>query len=240
MTDLLAAAADDRKALGELKRRGFADPRAALANLHALTPEPADALLLTPLLPRLLQALSEAPDPDMALNNLERLASQGERAALYRLLGSHPGAVHLVAKLGGTSQFLADTLRRRPTLLSWLLEPGTMRQWLADELEAELEQSARTFDRPEARWNALRRFKYRQLLRIGCRDILGDADLTVTTEELSRLADACLGAAGRFAEEKLQRLYGIPVGADGTPRSRRDRDGQARRRRAQLFLGHRR
>jgi glutamate-ammonia-ligase adenylyltransferase len=216
MTNLLAAAADDRKALSELKRLGFADPRAALANLHALTPDPVDAELLDPLLPRLLNEMSEAPDPDMALNNLERLAAQGERAALFRLLGSHPGAVHLIAKLGGTSQFLADTLRRRPTLLAWLLEPGTMRQWLADELEAELDQSARVFDRPEARWNALRRFKYRQLLRIGCRDILGDADLTVTTEELSRMADVCLSAAWRWAEEELRQRYGLPRGEDGT------------------------
>ncbi len=217
MKHLLAAAADDRKALSELKRLGFADARAALANLHAMTPDPVDAELLDPLLPRLLKEISEAPDPDMALNNLERLAAQGERAALFRLLGSHPGAVHLTAKLGGTSQFLADTLRRRPTLLPWLLEPGTMRQWLADELEGELDQSARAFDRPEARWNALRRFKYRQLLRIGCRDILGDADLTVTTEELSRLADVCLSAAWRWAEEDLRQRYGEPRGEDGTP-----------------------
>ena len=217
MKHLFAAAADDKKALALLKRLGFADPRAALANLHALTPDPLDAELLEPLLPKLLHEMSEAPDPDMALNNLERLASQGERAALFQLLGSHPGAVHLVAKLGGTSQFLADTLRRRPTLLPWLLEPGTMRQWLADELEAELEQSARVFDRHEARWNVLRRFKYRQLLRIGCRDILGDADLTVTTEELSRMADVCLSAAWRWAEADLRQRYGEPRGEDGTP-----------------------
>ena len=217
MTNLLAAAADDRKALGELKRLGFADPRAALANLHALTPDPLDAEHLAPFLPRLMQVMAEAPDPDMALNNLERLASQGERAALFRLLQAHPGALHLLAKLGGTSQFLADTLRRRPTLFPWLLEPGTMRQWLADDLEVELEQSARAFDRPEGRWNALRRFKYRQLLRIGCRDILGDADLTVTTEELSRLADVCLAAAWRWTQAELREHYGETRDADGAP-----------------------
>src|SRR5262249_12000463 len=99
------------------------------------------------------------------------------------------------ARRGGGGQFLADRLGRRPTLLSWLLEPSTMRQWLGDELAADLEQSAQAFDRAEGRWNALRRFKYRQLLRIGSRDILGDADLTVTTEELSRMADVCLAAA---------------------------------------------
>ncbi len=217
MTNLLTAAPDDKTALRELKRLGFAEPRAALANLHALTPEPRDAELLGPFLPRLLQELSEAPDPDMALNNLERLASQGERPAFFRVLGSHPGALHLIARLGGTSQFLADTLRRHPTLFPWLLEGTTMRQWLGDELVAALAQTTSTFERPEARWNALRRFKYRQLLRIGCRDILGDADLTVTTEELSRLADVCLGAARRWAEERLTARYGIPRAPDGEP-----------------------
>ena len=97
MIDLLKARPNDRRALAELKRLGFAEPRTALGNLHALTPDPHDAGLLAPLLPRLLQEMSEAPDPDMALNNLERLAAQGERAALFRLLGGHPGALHLVA-----------------------------------------------------------------------------------------------------------------------------------------------
>jgi len=214
--DLLKARPNDRKALAELKRLGFAEPARALANLHAMTPDPRDAELLSPVLSRLLAELSEAPDPDMALNNLERLVAQGERPAFFRLLGGHPGAFQLVARLGGTSQFLADTLRRRPTLFSWLLEPGTLRQWLADELAAGLSQSASPFDRPEGRWNALRRFKYRQLLRIGSRDILGDADLTVTTEELSNLADVCLAAAWHWAEEDLRRRYGEPRAEDGT------------------------
>jgi len=216
MIDLLRAGTRNRRALAELKRRGFAEPGRALANLHELAPTPTEGALLEPLLPRLLAELAVAPDPDMALNNLERLAAQGDRAALLRTLGAHPGAIHLLAGLGGTSQFLADTLRRYPQLLAWLLEPRVMRQWLGDELEAELNAGLAPFARREARWNALRRFKYRQLLRIGSRDILGDADLTVTTEELSRLADVCLAAACRWAEEALEPLYGVPTAPDGT------------------------
>jgi len=215
MTDLLAAAADDRKALGELKRRGFADPRAALANLHALTPEPADALLLTPLLPRFLQALSEAPDPDMALNNLERYTATVDRTVFFRTLTDHPGAIPLLARLGGASQFLADALRRRPNSLAWLLEPRTMRVWLADDLTADLALSLQAFTGRETRMNALRRFKYRHVLRIGARDLLGDADLSVTTDELARLADVCLGEACRMAEADARARLGAPLDADG-------------------------
>src|SRR5512132_3658500 len=213
--NLLTAAPRDRKALAELKRLGFANPRAALVNLHALTPEPHDAELLAPLLPRLLQALAESPDPDMALNNLERLAAQGDRVALFRLLGAHPGALHLIARLGGTSQFLADTLRRHPTLFPWLLDGQTMRQWHGDELAAALEQTTSAFERLDARWNALRRFKYRQLLRIGARDLLGDADLAVTTEELSRLADACLAQATADALADARARFGGPLDTAG-------------------------
>src|SRR5262245_50858658 len=127
--DLLAVAPDDPRALRDLERAGFDEPARALANLHGIAPTPMEGALLAPLLPRLLLELRAAPDPDMALNNIERLAAQGDRAAFIRILGAHPGAVHLLSRLGGTSQFLADTLRRRPQLFSWLLEPATMRQW---------------------------------------------------------------------------------------------------------------
>ena len=153
----------------------------------------------------------------MALNNLERFAASVDRLVLFRTMAEHPGAATLLVRIGGASQFLADTLRRHPTFLPWLLEPATMRQWLADELADDLAASARSFTAREARLNALRRFKYRQLLRIGSRDILGDADLTVTTEELSRLADVSLEAAWQWARERLEALYGTPVGPDGAP-----------------------
>lgn len=198
-----------------IARLGFADAVRALADLQRLTPTPREAELLLPALPRLLGELAAAPDPDMALNNLERLAQTVHRSVLYATLDDHPQAGHLLAVLGGTSQALSDVLRRHPTFLPWLLDPRAMRQWLPDELAGELAQSLAPFSEPEHRWNVLRRFKSRHLLRIGSRDLLGDADLTVTTEELSRLADVCLDAAWRLAEEELRRRYGVPRAASG-------------------------
>ncbi|HET7344139.1 MAG TPA: glutamate-ammonia-ligase adenylyltransferase, partial [Methylomirabilota bacterium] len=159
--------------------------------------------------------LSASADPDMALNNVERYAAVVDRHILFRTLGDHPGAIPLLARVGGASQFLADALRRRPSNLAWLLEPRAMRVWLPDDLAADLAQSLEAFTSREARMNALRRFKYRHVLRIGARDLLGDADLSVTTEELSRLADVCLAEAWRMADAAVRARVGAPLDGDG-------------------------
>ncbi len=153
----------------------------------------------------------------MALNNLERYAAAVDRAVLFRTLAEHPGAAHLLARVGGSSQVLADALLRRPTTLAWLLEPATMRVWFAEDYTADLARSLEPFTKREVRMNALRRFKYRHLLRIGARDLLGDAEVGVTTEELSRLADACLDEASRLADAEARARWGAPRDASGAP-----------------------
>src|SRR5439155_1052851 len=165
--------------------------------------------------PRLAAELAASPDPDMALNNLERHAAVVDRSVLFLTLAEHPGAAALLARVLGASQFLADALRRRPSNLAWLLEPATMRVWLLEDLAADLAQALALFEARDARMKALRRFKYRHLLRIGARDLLGDADLAVTTEELARLADVCLAEALRAADAAARAASGPPRGGDG-------------------------
>jgi len=151
----------------------------------------------------------------MALNNLERYAEVVDRSVLFMTLAQHPGAAPLLARVGGSSQALADALRRRPSALAWLLEPRAMRVWFPEDLAADLAQALGPFEAREPRMNALRRFKYRHLLRIGARDLLGDADLAVTAEELAHLADACLAEALRFADAAARKAWGAPLGARG-------------------------
>lgn len=145
-------------------------------------------------------------DPNRALANLASLTPTPWEAELFT--PALPG-------LGGGSQILSDTLRRHPTFLHWLLEPATMRQWAKDELARELARDLTPFSRAQARWNVLRRFKYRHLLRIGSRDLLGDADLTVTTEELSRVADVVVSAAWQMTAEGLNAQHGVPLTPTG-------------------------
>ena len=122
----------------------------------------------------------------MALNNIERLAAAAlDRRGLYVLLASHPEAVPVLTTLVATSQFLADALIRSPQTVPWLLDPRVMQPRSREAMHGEVAAACRPFRTEEGRLNALRRVKRRELCRIGLRDVLGDADLVATTQELS-------------------------------------------------------
>ena len=174
---------------------GFSDPAAALANLHALTPTPREAELLAP-------ALAAAAGRAGGLAGSRHGAQQPralrrqvvDRAGVPAALAAHPGA----APAAGAPRRHEPVPRRRAAAAPdgscrGCSSRATMRRWFAEELRGGSGRERSAVPGREARMNALRRFKYRHLLRIGCRDLLGDADLAVTTEELSHLADACLG-----------------------------------------------
>ena len=86
----------------------------------------------------------------------------------------------------------------------------------------------------------MRRFRQRETLRVGYNDIVRGLPLEVITLDLSHLADACVEAAYRLARRRAEARHGVPRGRDGEPGAvRRPRPRQARRRGAQLQLGHR-
>jgi len=210
-TDFLDPAVPPPACLAALAALGFGDPAGALANLRRLAETPDLRDQLAPLIPRLLRHVGASADPDMALNNLERLAAAAlDRRSFYTLLGAHPEALPILTALGATSQFLADALVRSPQIVPWLLDARVMRTRSREEMQEEVAQACRPFRTEDARLAALRRVKRRELCRIGLRDILGDADLVTTTQELSELADACLAQAWAIVEPGLQARYGAP------------------------------
>ncbi len=150
--------------------------------------------------------MQRSPDPAMALTNLLRFAeSTASVATLFNDLLQYPVLLETLVKIFGYSQYLSDILVRDPELFRWLTasdvmtKPGTRAYFTA-----EAARILGMFQRAERRMDALRRFSRREILRIGARDILGEADIVAVTGEVSMLADCLVHAAYQVAEQELR------------------------------------
>jgi glutamate-ammonia-ligase adenylyltransferase len=177
---------------------GFVDTtqtRAALLELtQGLT---RSSRLMQQLLPVILDWLSASPDPDLGLLQLRKLAEGPTRSvALATTFRDQPGAAERVCRVLGSSRVVGDALLRQPEAVELLGDDEwiTTERSAADLHESALETLGWRADR-EARRAGLRRFKRRELLRIGARDVLRMAPVEVTARELADLADASVDAA---------------------------------------------
>src|SRR5574341_612653 len=198
----------------------FAEPARAESNLELVEKRLPGNLWAT--LPALL---AQVPDPDGALNFLERYArAAGESVVAY--VARHPAALHHLLVIFSYSRFLSETLIQQPELVLWLHGAGPRDKLdhvkTLDDLHEEFAQfEAVTLSQPPA--VILARFKRREYLRITLRDVLGIATLAETTMELSHLADVLVQRALRSCEQKLENSYGEPqyVDANGNRRAAR-------------------
>jgi glutamate-ammonia-ligase adenylyltransferase len=193
---------------------GFIDAAHTRAALRELTQGlTRSSRIMQQLLPVILDWLSETPDPDLGLLQLRKLAEGPTRtAALAATFRDMPGAAERVCRVLGASRVVGDALLRQPEAVELLGDDEWLaRERTADELhEAALETLQWRPDR-KGRHAGLRRYKRRELLRIGARDVLGLATVGVTGRELSELADASVEAA-------LQTFTAIPFAVIGMGR----------------------
>jgi [glutamine synthetase] adenylyltransferase / [glutamine synthetase]-adenylyl-L-tyrosine phosphorylase len=178
--------------VGWLARFGFAD--AARAD-HRLREELRVKLIVPPG-PRsspagpdagLVTALAAAPDPDVALDGLVRIAEHAP-GLLEGLRADDEYATRLTAVLGASTA-MADHLVRHPEDLDVLR--GPMRRPSQDDL-----QESTNAEQLTARY-------HRHILDLAARDLTGLASFDETAEELADLAAAVLVAAERIARAEL-------------------------------------
>jgi glutamate-ammonia-ligase adenylyltransferase len=188
-------------ALATLDETPWQEPERTERLLNALARQAGTPREAGPLLDRILEALPQAPDPEMALLNLERWASRlVTPASTFALLLEHPRVLDDLLAVLGASQYLADILARDPWLYSLFIEPDTPRS--AAEYRSEVESALRA-SRPAARRDALRRVKRREFLRTGWRDLARRAPLTEVIHEVSDLAEAIIAGALTLAHEEV-------------------------------------
>lgn len=191
----------------------FAEPARAETNLGLIEQRLPGNLWAT--LPALL---AQVPDPDGALNFLERYA-RGTPESVSDYIARNPSALHYLLVMFSYSRFLSETLVHQPELILWLHRTAPRenleRVKTPEDLHEEFARfEAVTLAQPPA--VILARFKRREYLRITLRDVLGIATLAETTMELSHLADVLLQRALRACEQKLENAYGSPQYVDAS------------------------
>jgi glutamate-ammonia-ligase adenylyltransferase len=159
---------------------------------HAIGQLAADAGLPPPLfLKNLKSDVRATAHQRRALNSFHRFLMTGFSSAWMRDFDSHRVLQQILLELSSQSQFLADILVRNPELFRWLTSSNVLKMTKTrDDYVAEASDAIRLFQRSEKKLDSLKRFQRRELLRIGARQILKEADVATTSSELSALADA--------------------------------------------------
>lgn len=154
--------------------------------------------------------LAGTADPLRAVNNLHRFLSSGFTASILRDFQRHPVLQKIALEIFSQSQYLADILVRDPQLFRWLtatpvLKSEKTRQTFSNEAKA----AVGLFSRADRKLDALKRFHRREILRIGCRDVLREADVVTVTRELSGLADSIIESVLEIGWQDLKAKTGI-------------------------------
>ncbi|MBA3782925.1 MAG: bifunctional [glutamine synthetase] adenylyltransferase/[glutamine synthetase]-adenylyl-L-tyrosine phosphorylase [Nocardioides sp.] len=183
---------------------GYADPKAALRHLEALTSGVSrTASIQRTLLPVMLEWFAGAPDPDAGLFGFRRLSETlGSTHWYLRLLRDEGEVAERLATILATSRFATDLLVREPQGVRMLgddLAPLT-----AEALGAEMASTASRQAAPEDAVRAIRAVRRRELFRIAVGELLGENDVEAVGAGLSRLTDATLEATLAVAMESVR------------------------------------
>ncbi len=195
---------------------GVRNPNRTLPHLREVAERVGGTRLLPELAAQLHNHLPRCPDAGMALTNLERfLDASRDQLETVRLLAESSRTTELLLQLFSTSQHLSELIIRDPSLLDWLRSgPERLDR---DALVEDLWSTLHAAGSEHQERLALRRYRQREMLRIGYNDIVRGLTLETTTLDLSSLADACVEAACRLARARTEERHGSPMGRAGKP-----------------------
>lgn len=205
-----------------LERLGFDEPEALAqriagwsdGHIRALRSGAARASF-DALLPRLLDALAEAPDPRRALLLWEELIAKASSAInLFRLLDARPGLLDQLVGVLTLAPPLAEELARRPELLDALIDRSALDlPATAEELAAKMARGE-AGDDYEAALDRIRVVTGETRFALGVQLIQRVHDPLEVAAALSRTAEAALSIAARTTQEDFARKHGVVPGGE--------------------------
>ncbi len=208
------------EALDALSRFGFSHPDKALKHI-ALVRDGQSFVRLTPtarslrrrLTPFIISKAAGSPNPDLALQNIERFVTAvGAKTGPLSLLAENPPLIEELITIFGSSEFLSTSLVERPEGLDLVLS-AEMTTPVKENFYAEINGQLRCVEDPddfEEKLDVLRRYKNPEVLRIALNDITGRLSTKEVGEQLTGLARAALSAAYHLSYEEVGKRHGAP------------------------------
>ena len=160
-----------------------------------------------------LERVSVCADARMAVNNFQRfLEVRDDPATVREHLRTHSEAVTILVALFAGSQFLSDVLMTQPDGFEWLLEPEVLHGARpGDYYKLRVADATEGLTDRAAQRTAISRWRRREYLRIGCRDLLMLADAENVSRDISDLAEAIIDRGAMIIFKELSARFGIPV-----------------------------
>lgn len=186
----------EEQARAYLQSLGFRDAAAVDEHFQRMADDLVVREALGRLAPELLPAILESPNPDAAVAAIAHyVASRSGRAMFLDYLREDPRALHVLTYVMGASPHLGDILIRTPEYFHWLVSQVERSAPDRQDHEEELVSAFATIDDPVEGLNMLRRWKRRETLRIGTRDLLHHETVQTAAAQLSDVASVAIDFA---------------------------------------------
>lgn len=164
-------------------------------------------------LPAILRALADSPDPERALVRFDTLIEQLPTAInFFHLLDARPGLLEVTGNILAHAPVLADALARRVELLDGLIDarafdlPGSVEE-LAEDLSADEDDFEALLDRVRERVGEHR-------FALGVQLVEGAHDPLDVAEGFARVAEAALHVLVPATIREYEKTHGVIAGGE--------------------------
>ena len=195
-----------------LRAHNFIEPKKAWEVILTLSSQSNFQRLFPKFFNSFLKLIASSYHPDLALHNFERFARTiNDKNYLYTILSTYPETLKSVIILFSGSQVLTDSMLSDPSFFDWINNSKIINnQRSKDEFMRIYYEFSEGKYLDNNTPQMLRKFKKREYIRIGLRDLLGKTDFEETGRDLSFLADLSLQVAYEYADQKMKKKYGVP------------------------------
>ena len=189
-----------------LRALGYADPKAALRHIAALSQGLSrQAEIQRQLLPAMLGWFTAGPNPDHALLAFRQVSEAMGRTHWYlRALRDGDAMAERLAKILSSSRYTVDLMMRAPQSAGMLNDDDTLMPRDRGEVLAEMRASAKRHEQLDVAVEHIRAVRRRELLRLAMADLLGLIDLATLGIGLSELISATIDATLEVVKRRYE------------------------------------